>query len=152
MVAATEARFGISGQAVATADRRIQHRHPCQHGPGPGAAVHHTGGVIRGQTCASPGKCDAKPCRRGQSDRMNEKTQTENRRRPTAGPTAAHHDHDHDREHEHEQAAGIDLPIFGHVPYKSVGFLAGLGVAGAVGVIEWPVAAAVGIGYTLARR
>ena len=81
---------------------------------------------------------------------MNEKTQTENRRRPAAGPTAAHHDHDH--EHEREQPAGIDLPVFGHVPYKSVGFLAGLGVAGAVGVIEWPVVAAVGVGYALSRR
>jgi hypothetical protein len=47
---------------------------------------------------------------------------------------------------------GIDLPVVGHVEYKSAGFLVGLGVAGAVGVIEWPVAAAVGIGYALARR
>jgi hypothetical protein len=47
---------------------------------------------------------------------------------------------------------GIDLPVIGHVEYTSVGFLAGLGVAGAVGVIEWPVAAAVGIGYALARK
>jgi hypothetical protein len=46
----------------------------------------------------------------------------------------------------------MDLPLLGHVPYKSLGFMAGLGVAGAIGLIEWPVAAAVGIGYTLARR
>ncbi len=60
-----------------------------------------------------------------------------------------HHDHDHD----HEQAGpGIDLPLLGHVEYKSVGFLAGLGIAGAAGVIEWPVAAAVGIGYALSRQ
>ena len=44
------------------------------------------------------------------------------------------------------------MPVLGHVEYRSVGFLAGLGVAGAVGVIEWPVAAAVGIGYALTRR
>ena len=53
---------------------------------------------------------------------------------------------------DHAQPAGIDLPVFGHVPYKSLGFLAGLGLAGAVGVIEWPVAAAVGAAYALARR
>lgn len=62
------------------------------------------------------------------------------------------HDGQHEG-HQHQQAgAGIDLPVFGHVEYKSVGFLAGLGIAGAVGVIEWPVAAAVGIGYALARK
>ena len=51
-----------------------------------------------------------------------------------------------------QQAAGLDLPVFGHVAYKSLGFWAGLGAAGAVGVIEWPVVAAVGAGYALARR
>jgi len=30
--------------------------------------------------------------------------------------------------------------------------LLGLGVAGAAGVIEWPVAVAVGLGYALSRR
>jgi hypothetical protein len=46
----------------------------------------------------------------------------------------------------------MDIPVLGRVPYQSIGFLAGLGVAGAVGVIEWPVVAAVGVGYALARR
>ncbi len=76
---------------------------------------------------------------------MNDKAETGNRRRPAAGPATDHHENGH-------QPAGIDLPGFGHVPYRSVGFLAGLGVAGAVGVIDWPVAAAVGIGFALARR
>lgn len=61
-----------------------------------------------------------------------------------------HNGNDHDR-HDHP-GPGIDLPVVGHVEYQSAGFLVGLGVAGAVGVIEWPVAAAVGIGYALARR
>jgi len=38
------------------------------------------------------------------------------------------------------------------VTFESVGFLVGLGVAAAVGVLEWPVVAAVGIGYALARK
>lgn len=76
---------------------------------------------------------------------MTESTQSESRRRPAAAPEA------HDTDHHHDEA-GIDLPVFGHVPYKSVAFLAGLGVAGAAGAIDWPVAAAVGIGYALARR
>lgn len=79
---------------------------------------------------------------------MTESTETENRRRPPADKAvkaAGDGDHRHD-------AAGIDLPVFGHVPYKSVAFVAGLGVAGAAGVIEWPVVAAVGIGYALSRR
>jgi len=42
--------------------------------------------------------------------------------------------------------------MVGHVPYQSLGFWAGLGVAGVAGVIDWPVVAAVGIGYALARR
>jgi hypothetical protein len=46
----------------------------------------------------------------------------------------------------------MDLPVVGHVAYSSLGFWAGLGVAGAVGVIDWPVAAAVGVGYAMARR
>jgi len=40
----------------------------------------------------------------------------------------------------------------GHLTYGSVGFLIGLGIAGAVGALEWPVIAAVGIGYALARK
>jgi len=64
-----------------------------------------------------------------------------------------HDDHHHQHGDHHEQTGpGVDLPVLGHVEYRSVGFLAGLGVAGAVGVIEWPVAAAVGIGYALTRR
>jgi len=83
---------------------------------------------------------------------MNEKADTATRRRPPA-PRAAHEDERHEHEYRHDgQPAGVDLPLFGHVPYQSLGFWAGLGVAGAVGVIEWPVVAAVGIGYALARR
>jgi len=79
---------------------------------------------------------------------MDAKTQSENRRTASPGRTASaneHHDHQHPE-------PGIDLPFVGHVEYKSAGFLAGLGVAGAVGAIEWPIVAAVGIGYALARR
>jgi hypothetical protein len=83
---------------------------------------------------------------------MNEKAGTATGRRPPA-PRAAHDGERHEHEHRHDdQPAGVDLPLLGHVPYQSLGFWAGLGVAGAVGVIEWPVAAAVGIGYALARR
>ena len=79
---------------------------------------------------------------------MDAKTQSENRRAATPNrttPQSGQHDHEHPE-------AGIDLPVLGHVEYKSVGFLAGLGVAGALGAIEWPVVAAVGIGYALTRR
>ncbi len=48
--------------------------------------------------------------------------------------------------------AGVDMPFVGHVAYRSLGLYGGLAVAGAVGVIEWPVAAAVGVAYALARR
>jgi hypothetical protein len=79
---------------------------------------------------------------------MTESTDTENRHQPPAGKAVnAAHDGDH-----HRAEPGIDLPLFGHVPYKSVAFVAGLGIAGAAGVIEWPVAAAVGLGYALSRR
>jgi hypothetical protein len=71
-------------------------------------------------------------------------------KRPQAVDEAAHDDDHHG--HLHDDRPGIDLPVVGHVPYKSVAFFAGLGVAGAAGVIEWPVAAAVGLGYALARR
>ena len=76
-------------------------------------------------------------------------------RRPSLIPGAAHRaaQNGEHQDHQREQdGAGIDLPVFGHVAYKSVGFIAGLGLAGAVGLIEWPVAAAVGVGYALARR
>ena len=83
---------------------------------------------------------------------MNERAGTATRRRPPA-PRPAHDGERHDHEYDHGgQPAGVDLPLLGHVPYQSLGFWAGLGVAGAVGVIEWPVVAAVGIGYALARR
>ncbi|MGO8958098.1 MAG: hypothetical protein ACLQFR_12105 [Streptosporangiaceae bacterium] len=81
---------------------------------------------------------------------METKTQSDTRRSSSADRAARNGEHhDHGREHV---AAGIDLPVVGHVPYKSAGFIAALGVAGAVGVIEWPVAAAVGVGYALSRR
>lgn len=81
---------------------------------------------------------------------MDAKTQSATRRRSPAD--RAVHDGAHpDYQHEHA-GAGVDLPVVGHVEYKTVAFLAGLGVAGTVGAIEWPVVAAVGIGYALARR
>ena len=78
---------------------------------------------------------------------MNEKTNTDQRRRSAAGPAAENRDppgYDH-------ELAGIDLPVLGPVPCKSAGFLAGSGVAGAAGVIQWPAATA-SIGGALARR
>src|SRR5260370_10854372 len=83
---------------------------------------------------------------------MNEKARSDTRRRPPADRAAHNGDH-HEQKHQHDhQPAGIDLPLRGHVSYKSLGLSAGLGVPGAAGVIEWPVAAAVGIRYALARR
>jgi hypothetical protein len=100
-----------------------------------------------------------------QHEVMNGKTGTEARRssaRQTAhnGPrertaengAGGHTAHNGEAPNRHHDAPGLDLPVFGHVPYTSVGFLTGLGVAGVVGVIEWPVVAAVGVGYALARR
>jgi hypothetical protein len=92
------------------------------------------------------------PLRAAHPGRMSEKTESrptsESRRRTPAG-RAEHNGHHHDHEH---YRAGMDLPVFGHVAYTSLGFWAGLGAAGAAGVIDWPVAAAVGVGYALARR
>lgn len=89
---------------------------------------------------------------------MDAKTET-NARRGAQGANARRSTpadrvtHNANEQHRHDHAGpGIDLPVVGHLEYKSAGFLAGLGIAGAVGVIEWPVAAAVGIGYALARR
>lgn len=48
--------------------------------------------------------------------------------------------------------AGVDVPLVGHVSYRSIGLYGGLAVAGTVGVLEWPVAAAVGVVYALARK
>ena len=49
---------------------------------------------------------------------------------------------------------GISLPLIGHVPLSrdQAGFYAGLGALATLGVIEWPVAAAVGAGHWLLRR
>ena len=77
---------------------------------------------------------------------MTETSDTESQHRPAEDQPPP------DGEHPRSDGAGIDLPVVGHVPYKSVAFVAGLGIAGAVGVIDWPVAAAVGLGYALARR
>jgi hypothetical protein len=83
---------------------------------------------------------------------MDAKTET-NARRSTPAGRATQAAHNGNKQYRHDQAGpGIDLPVVGHVEYTSAGFLVGLGIAGAVGVIEWPVAAAVGIGYALARR
>ncbi len=81
---------------------------------------------------------------------MDAKNQASPRRNSPAGRAARNGEH-HDDQY-HKEGAGIDLPVFGHVEYKSVGFMAGLGLAGAVGAIDWPVVAAVGIGYALAKR
>ena len=83
---------------------------------------------------------------------MDAKTQTSARHGPSA--ERASHNGEQERLERLHQAVepGIDLPVVGHVEYKSVGFMAGLGIAGAVGVLEWPVAAAIAIGYALSRR
>jgi hypothetical protein len=83
--------------------------------------------------------------------KTDSKPASDNRR--SSADHADHNDHHHGHGDGHGgYAAGMDLPVFGHIAYKSLGFWAGLGVAGAVGVIEWPVVAAVGVGYALARR
>jgi hypothetical protein len=87
----------------------------------------------------------------GQEILMDAKTQSAARRGSTTTHRAPHDGHRPYHEDEHTDR-GIDLPVVGHIPYESVGFLVGLGVAGAVGILEWPVVAAVGVGYALARR
>jgi hypothetical protein len=82
---------------------------------------------------------------------MNAKTQTDARR----GSSAGRADHDGEQRLQRQRRAGrpgIDLPVVGHVEYKSAGFMAGLGIAGVVGVLEWPVAAAIAVGYALSRQ
>jgi hypothetical protein len=81
---------------------------------------------------------------------MDARTRSDPRRRPAA-QRAPHNGQRPDHHDEHADG-GIDLPVVGHLTYESVGFLVGLGVAAAVGVLEWPVVAAVGIGYALARK
>jgi hypothetical protein len=100
---------------------------------------HHPDRVTRGMTTA------------GRLRNVNEKATADTRRRSPARAASNGNHAVHDQQHD-RQPAGMDLPLLGHVPYKSLGFMAGLGVAGAIGVIEWPVAAAAGIGYMLARR
>ena len=48
--------------------------------------------------------------------------------------------------------AGVDLPLLGHVSYKDVALFGGLATVGAIGLLEWPVAAAIGVAYGLSRR
>jgi hypothetical protein len=92
---------------------------------------------------------DVQLCASGHHLTMDAKTHT-GARRSTPGDRSAHNG---DYQHRHDAAGpGIDLPIVGHLEYKSAGFLAGLGIAGAVGVLEWPVVAAVAIGYALSRQ
>jgi len=81
---------------------------------------------------------------------MEAKTQTAARSGSAAGRAA--HDGESRGQRTELPGPGIDLPFVGHVEYKSAGFMIGLGVAGVVGAIEWPVVAAVGIGYALARQ
>jgi hypothetical protein len=86
---------------------------------------------------------------------MDAKTQSNARRSSAASQrtsAAQRAPHNGQRPDHHDEHAGIDLPVVGHLPLESVGFLVGLGVAGVVGALEWPVVAAVGIGYALARR
>ena len=80
------------------------------------------------------------------------KTQTSTRH-GTSGDRAKH-DGEELRLKRQDQAVepGIDLPVVGHLEYKSVGLMAGLGIAGVAGVLEWPVAAAIAIAYALSRR
>ncbi|MEU5092686.1 hypothetical protein [Streptomyces sp. NPDC021356] len=50
-------------------------------------------------------------------------------------------------------AGHVDLPLIGTVtfpPRNQLAFLAGLGLLAGAGVIEWPIAAAVGVGHLLA--
>ncbi len=81
---------------------------------------------------------------------MSEKTESGARRRPHGGQAAFDGDRHEQRQGDYQ--AGVDLPVVGHVSYQSLGFYVGLGVAGVAGALEWPVAAAVGVGYALARR
>jgi len=91
-----------------------------------------------------------RPGQSGQHVLMDAKTQSDTRRRPAAQRAPHNGQRPHD-EGEHEDG-GIDLPVVGHLTYASVGFLIGLGIAGAAGALDWPVIAAVGIGYALARK
>jgi hypothetical protein len=58
--------------------------------------------------------------------------------------------------HAAERVTGqnIELPIIGHLPFSrdQAAFYAGLGAMAAVGLIDWPVAAAVGAGHWLVHR
>ena len=123
------------------------HRHILHGRP---ARWHHAERVSLGRRANHPDGMGVRPGQPGQHALMDAKTQSDTRRRSAAGRTP----HNGQRpDHQGEQAdGGIDLPVVGHLTFESVGFLVGLGVAGAVGVLEWPVVAAVGIGYALARK
>jgi hypothetical protein len=105
--------------------------------------------VSLGLRANHPDGMGVRPGQSGQHALMDAKTQSGTRRRPAA-ERAPHNGQRPD--HQEQADGGIDLPVVGHITYESVGFLVGLGVAGAVGVLEWPVVAAVGIGYALARK
>jgi hypothetical protein len=88
----------------------------------------------------------------GQPVLMEAKTRT-NARHGSSTDRARHNGEQQRLQRQQEAVEpGIDVPVLGHVEYKSVGFMAGLGIAGVVGVLEWPVAAAIAIGYALSRR
>jgi len=106
--------------------------------------------VSLGRRANHPDLMGVRTAQPGQHVLMDAKTQSDTRRRPAA-QRAPHNGQRPQHEEEHEDG-GIDLPVVGHLTYESAGFLVGLGVAGVVGVLEWPVVAAVGIGYALARR
>jgi hypothetical protein len=105
--------------------------------------------VSLGQRANHPDRMGVHPGQPGQHLLMEAKTQSDSRR--SSAQRAPHNGHGPGHREDHS-GDGIDLPVVGHLPVESVGFLVGLGIAGAVGVLEWPVVAAVGIGYALARR
>jgi hypothetical protein len=83
---------------------------------------------------------------------MDAKTQASTRRGSSADRAGHNGEQDRQPRQQPREEPGINLPIVGHVEYKSAGFLAGLGIAGVVGAVDWPVAAAIAIGYALSRR
>jgi hypothetical protein len=80
----------------------------------------------------------------GEHDEETEPTGSAERR--TSGPSR--------NAAERATGEGIRLPVIGRLPISrdQAGFYAGLGALAAVGLIDWPVAAAVGAGHWLVRR
>lgn len=73
--------------------------------------------------------------------------------RPASAACAGEGGHRAAARAEESSAGRLDLPLIGTIvlpPRKQLAFLAGLGALAVAGVIEWPVAAAVGLGHLLA--